>query len=415
MCKCHQVIYWVVLLMCLGGQVGQADPLRSAPVGAGDKILIFAPSHHTLARRVTVDINGRALLPFGGKLKITGMSRAKAEAKIRKQLEPFYRGLKAVKIRILKRQKYVWVRGWVKKPGRFLVPYKASIEALLRLAEGAKSGARLDRLWFHQPGQAPKLFNLHNYYQKAQQHKAPHIGRNTVVFVPLRKEQSPELGAQNKMLRPGTSRLAVFGAVKDPGVFPCFYKVNLMQGLAMAGGPVRMATFQEILITPPKGKTYWYDLGRHLRGQGKQPLPKIKPGSVIFVPFTPLGRSKRGPVRVIGEVGKPGVWRASVEKDLTGWLTRSGGPKGSADLSQVSVSYTGSNFTIHQTVDVDRAFKEGNHELLPPTPKGRLVIYVPKKETKPRAAQDFQTILQIAISVTSVATGVILIVTTFAN
>jgi protein involved in polysaccharide export with SLBB domain len=389
-----------------------ASVSQKGKLGPGDVVFLEVDAHKSLTKTFKLRPSGDIMVPFVGRVKVGGLTVQQARRVLTRRLGTYFRDLGKVRLRVVERKKFVWIKGWVKQPGRYLLRSDDGVEVLLRKSGGVRAGARLDALWVHSPGKAPVKFNLLKYYQQGARHQAVELVRGSVVFVPVSGRQSPEVGVRG--VRPGTSELAILGAVRNPGVYPCYWKVSLLHALAMTGGPLLKSKLQEVLITPPKGKTFWFDLKAYYKGTSKRPLPKLVPGTVVMVPFEVVGRSGRGPVRILGEVGRPGEWRGTHEKQLTGWLARVGGPTSNADMSSVSVVYKASNFTIHQEVDVKRALKEGRPNRLPPTGKGRLVIYVPKKESKPQSVQDFQNILQIAIAVTSVATSVVLLVTTLA-
>lgn len=404
-----KILIWT-LICWFPTQLQAASSDANIRLGGGDIIFLQADSHKALNRTFKLEKNGSLLIPYIGRINLQGHTVREAEQIIRKRLGSFFRNLQKLTIRVLKRRKSVWIKGWVKRPGRYTLDWKDGLEVLLRKAKGLRQGARIDHIQIRDPRlRKVQIFNLLRYYQTGRG-QLPTLGRDNTVFIPVSPEHTPEIGVHAKQVMPGHARIAVLGAVKNPGVFPVFKKINLLQAIAMASGPLAKSGWQEVLITPPRGRTYCFDLKRHLsQPSSGSLLPMLQPGSVVIVPFKPLGRSQKGPVRVLGEVGTPGVWRGSSEKNLTGWLARSKGPTSNADLTAVSVIYKGSNFTINQLVDVKNALRKGELKRLPPTPSGRIVIFVPKKETKSRAAQDTQTILQIAISVTTVVSSVVLL------
>ena len=408
-----KVVVTVGMSMMMASSALAANP---APLGAGDEIELDVPSHPTLSKRYRLDESGMIELPYIGKQLIVGLTPTQASQKLRSGLSGYFRSFKSFTLKIYKRRKYVWIRGWVKKPGRHLLGWEDNVEMLLRRAGGARDGARLDKIWVYGPKSKPRKVNLFSYYRKAGKTPLRFLKRDSVVFVPVGKGATPEAGSKAGVFAAGVSKIAVLGAVKKPGVFPCFGRVNVLQALAMAEGTVRASSLREILITSSSGRTKWYDLAAYWRKQkGSSRLPQVAAGSVVFVPFHPIGASRKGPVRILGEVAKPGVWRGVSEKGVMGWLARSGGPTSNADLRAVNIVRQGNNFTIHQTVDLKQALREGNTHRLPNMRSGQWLVYVPKKQSKPQQLQDIQTILQIAISVTSVTSSVVLLAVTLSN
>ncbi len=381
-------------------------------LGAGDKIHLNISSHKTLSKNHQLNTKGEITLPFAGPIKLDGLTPTQAAKRVTQRLSTHYRGLSGVKVVILTHQKFIWLRGWVKKPGRYLLKWQESIGELLSKGGGAQPGARLDKVWLHSPGLSPRTFNLLTFYQGGKFHSPPHLPRNTVVFVPLAKSRSADTGPRATYQLSKSSTLAIFGAVQRPGVYPCYWKINILQALALAGGPRTPSALQELFIVTPNKPTQWFDLRAYLRNRKKQTLPQITPGSVVYLPTQPIGISRRGPIRMLGRVTRPGIIRGTRMRDFPSLLAGSGGPTGDADLSKVRVLYHGSNFTISQEVNVKKAFAEGRLDRLPPTPSGPMIVYIPEKRTASVALQETLSVVQLVIAITSIiASSAVLVVT----
>lgn len=381
-------------------------------LGAGDLIRLYISSHSALNKQYQINLQGQITLPFVGQLTIQGMTKIDAAREIQRQLTSHYRGLAGVRVVVLLSQKFVWIRGWVKKPGLYTIKHYESLGELLGQAGGALPGAQLHEIWLHSPGRPPQAFDMIKFYRDGKRYRAPVLQRNTVVFVPLAPSNPGDPLDRATYLRTNTSTVAVLGAVVQPGVFPCFWDIDLMQAIAMARGLREPAGIQEILIIEPNKPARWFDLRDHLLRTRPNPPPKIKPGTIVYIPVEPLGLNGRGPIRVFGRVNKPGVIRGQKMRDLLGVITASGGTSGDADLQEVRVIHHGSNFTISQLVDLKKAMAEGRLDRIPPTPVGPLVVHIPSKRQGSVVLSETINIVQLVVSLTSVITTTVILIVT---
>lgn len=384
------------------------DPI----LGGGDLIRLYVASHPSLNKPYQINLQGEITLPFEGQVRIEGLNKRDAARLIQRQLTSHYRGLQGVRIVIISSQKFIWLRGWVKKPGLYTLKHHENIGELLGQGGGSLPGALLSEVWLHTPGQPPRVFNLLKHYRDGKKHHLPPLQRGTVVFVPLAPANSGDPQDRNLYLRTNTPTVAVLGAVVQPGVFPSFWDIDLMQALAMARGLRQPAGFQEILIIEPNKPARWFDLRDHLLQRKAAAMPKVKPGSIVFVPLEPLGVNGRGPIRVMGRVNKPGEIRGETMRDLFGVLAASGGTSGDADLHDVRVVYHGSNFTISQSVDLKRAMAEGRMDRIPPTPAGSMIVHIPSRRQTSAVLSETIGIIQLVVSVASVVTTTVALVLT---
>ncbi|TNE45104.1 MAG: hypothetical protein EP343_27945 [Deltaproteobacteria bacterium] len=379
-------------------------------IGAGDTIQLYVSSHKQLNKKYEINTQGQITLPFAGRVTLKGFTPSQAARYIQRQLTSHYRGLFGVKVVVESYRKFAWLRGWVRKPGRFKLGLDEGVGELLSKGGGPQPGAKLREIWIHSPGKAPLRFNLMKYYRSGKKAKAPALSRNSVVFVPLGRSSAGD--TKTTYLRNKGTTIAVFGAVGSPGVYPLFYKINVLQALALARGPRTPSALQEIMIVEPNKPARWFDLRSHLMNKKKSPLPTLGPGSVLFVPTKAMGLSGRGPVRVMGRVGKPGIVRGTSYQDLSSLLASRGGPAGDANLSNINVVYSGTNFTISQRVDLKRALETGRMDRIPPTPPGPMVVHVPSNPQSSAALADTINVVQLVVSITSVITSTIVLIVT---
>lgn len=396
--------------LCVFGGVVLADSVHPR-LGGGDVISIKARGHRVLTGVFVLDEKGRVRFPIAGQIQIRGLTIGQARRVLVTRLSVHYRRLQGLQIRLMQRKKYVWVRGWVKKPGRYHVLWSDGVEVALQQAGGFRKGATTKEVWYYQKGKAPQRINMLAYYLSRGQMKLPFLGRGGMLFVVVHPSQLSRLVGMSPSIQNKAPFVAVFGAVRRPGLYPCTESIHPLQVLAMAGGPLRQSGVQEALLFQ-KGKTRWFDLRKWLKQGRKARLPKMTPGSILYIPHQALGLSGRPSVQWLGAVRNPGIVHAPVSRTLTQMLARRGGTRADADLSSVVVTTKGSNFTIKQTVNVMRAIERGRLELLPPVHTRPTLVFVPPKPSANQALNDAQNITQIVVAASTIVTSVVLIIVT---
>lgn len=400
------------LLWAPQGQAWAQSSNTKRTLGAGDTIRLYVSSHKILNKKYQINTQGQITLPYAGRVTLQGFTKRQAARFIQRRLASHYRGLFGVKVVVVSYRKIVWMRGWVKKPGKILLPLDAGIGEAISKAGGSRPGAKLSEIWIHSPKKPPTPFNLAKYFRNGKKAKTSPLPRNSVVFVPLAKSSPGEGKSSATYLRSDASTIAILGAVNQPGVFPLFYKINVLQALALAKGPRNPAGLQELMIVEPKKPARWFDLRSYFRQKKQGALPTLRPGSVLFVPTKPIGVSGRGPIRVMGRVAKPGIVRGTPFRDFPTLLAARGGPAGDADTSNINVVYSGSNFTISQRVDLKRALEEGRLDRLPPTPPGPMVVHVPPKRASSAALADSISVISLVVTIASVISSTVVLVIT---
>ncbi|KFG89580.1 Polysaccharide export protein [Sphingobium herbicidovorans NBRC 16415] len=79
-------------------------------------------------------------------------------------------------------------------------------------------------------------------------------------------------------------RITVDGEVREPGLFPIDGRLGLLQAIAMAKGPTRLASLKQIVVVRQADgmrKAAMFDLSAIRRGEA--PDPEILPGDTIIV------------------------------------------------------------------------------------------------------------------------------------
>lgn len=79
-------------------------------------------------------------------------------------------------------------------------------------------------------------------------------------------------------------RITIDGEVREPGLFPIDGRIGLLQAVAIAKGPTRLASLKQVIVVRQadgERKAAMFDLSAIRKGQA--PDPEILPGDIVIV------------------------------------------------------------------------------------------------------------------------------------
>ncbi|NRA60327.1 MAG: SLBB domain-containing protein, partial [Psychrobium sp.] len=311
-------------------------------VQLGDIIHIALPGEPTLNKDFSVDINGAINLPEVGNITVVNYSETQLQSLLAKSLSPVFRDMVGFSVFIAQKRLIVHVMGYVKQPGKVILPANANIQMALQAAGGLRSGAQLDKLQLRSKT-STQIFNYKHYLDSGDTDILPKLNSLNTLFVP----SSPMIGNievdydPSKIAAGGdaTDRQAikVFGEVHQQGTFSFNADNNLIELLMKAGGVTRYAGVEQIRVIT-QGKPALFNLKRYLDSGDISLLPDIHPGTTIFVPRQEeeikIGNNV---VYVMGEVFKPGAFEGKKDMTFMDILANAGGPTRFAESRQIKI------------------------------------------------------------------------------
>ncbi|WP_158601965.1 polysaccharide biosynthesis/export family protein [Pararobbsia silviterrae] len=201
----------------------QADSTGSiANVGPGDTLAIAIMGPGGTNANVTVDADGKIVVPFIGSIQAAGKTPAAIGEDIAASLRAKdYLANAQVGVEVLAvRSRVVSILGQVARPGRYALVSHLSLLELLALAGGATGGA----------GDTAVLIR---HGDDQQQRIALYLDNSQS---PSRAIQDTELQANDIVFVPEVQKFYVYGEVNKPGAYPIEDRLNVMRAIAVAGG-----------------------------------------------------------------------------------------------------------------------------------------------------------------------------------
>jgi len=347
----------------------------------GDEITIILPGEESLSEPFKVNRDGIIMLPELGEVSVQGFSESELENSLRKLLGAVFRDLNQLRVYVNKRQMLITVSGYVVDPGEVVLPANATIQMAIHAAGGLRSGAQLDKIQLHHNDQI-EIFNYKQYLDTGDASQLPEMSSMDTLFIPA----SPLMGNIEVDFDPakiadagdaGEDRKAVkvFGEVNSPGSFSYRETLNLIDMLMRAGGVTRYAGVEQIRVIS-NGQPVLFNMKKYLDTGSDNLLPKIFPGSTIYVPMHEEEiKSGANIVYVMGEVFKPGAYQGKTGATFMDILANAGGPTRFAESRQIRILKSDGSV---QRFDLAK-FTEGKGTDSLPVIKGGDAIFVPEK------------------------------------
>lgn len=168
---------------------------------------------------------------------------------------------------------------------------------------------------------------------------------------------NPNVSVSLKELR--TMALTIIGEAFQPGSYQVPAVATLFNALYMAGGPSDLGSLRKIELRRTDGSRRVFDMYQFLVfGDSKQDVP-LQPGDTIFIPVA-------GPrIRVIGEVGRPGIYEMLPNEKLKDAMKFAGDAKPTGVTQRVG----------HTTVDPGKSLIQRDVNLEGTTPDSNPPVY----------------------------------------
>ena len=350
-------------------------------IRSGDVLHIEIPGEPDFENSFQVKRDGSLHLPEVGKTLVVGKTLIQVNTELAIILGQQYRAINNFNVYLVERRLPIKVLGFVEIPGVVDLPEDGNIQMALQKSGGALAGAQLDKIQLNRQGKII-TFDYKKYLDTGDFSILPKIEPLDIIFVPA----SPLIGNVQMDFDAATlsasgdgseaeTAIKVFGEVIKPGVF-AYKKGNTVVDMLMrAGGVTRYAGVEHIRVIN-KGVPQLFDLKSYLDTGNTSQMPKITPGSTLFIPIQEEGvRSGLRTIYVMGEVFNPGSYEASVDTEFFDILANAGGPTRWAESRKIRI--------IRGSGKVDafdlQAYTEGLTEVTVPKVYPGDAIFVPEK------------------------------------
>ena len=360
-------------------------PLQASNEGrrvqVGDLVRVSLPGEDTLSNPISVDRQGRIVLPEVGIIAVAGLTETEMEKIVRERLRGMFRDLSLLQVYIHKKQLLISVLGYVNQPGEFTLPANGSVQMALHAAGGLRTGAQLNRMQLVRATNT-QVFNYKHYLDSGDSTALPVLQSLDTLFIPaspmtgnVEVDFDPSKIADAGDAAEDRKAVKVFGEVNSPGSFSYRESMNMVDLIMRAGGVTRYAGVEQIRMIS-RGEPVLFNLKQYLDTGDEKLLPSIVAGATVFVPRQEEEIKTGGNmVYVMGEVAKPGAYEGKEDATFMDILANAGGPTRFAESRQIRIIKA--NGTI---VPFDLgAYTEGTAPVRPPGISAGDAIFVPEK------------------------------------
>ncbi|PMF96408.1 sugar ABC transporter substrate-binding protein [Vibrio breoganii] len=351
------------------------------PVQIGDLVQVNLPGEASLNKGFQVDKSGRISLPEVGPTYVAGYEEDQLQKVVKDALSKVFRDLSNASIYVAERQILLSIQGYVRSPGEYTLPESSTVQMALYAAGGIRPGAQLNKLHIKR-GSETKEFNYKKFLDSGDDSTLPKLKSLDTIFVPASPmvgniEQEFDAAKLANSGDSGDSRKAikVFGEVNAPGSFSFKTDTDLVDIIMRSGGVTRYASVEQIRVISDNSPTT-FNLKRYLDSGDDSMLPKLNPGSIVFVPkMEEEIKSGANMVYVMGEVAAPGAFESKPGATFMDILANAGGPTRFAESRQIRlIKANGRVIRFDLT-----AFTEGIGGVRPPAIESGDAIFVPEK------------------------------------
>ncbi|MEZ9896367.1 SLBB domain-containing protein [Vibrio breoganii] len=351
------------------------------PVQIGDLVQVNLPGEASLNKGFQVDKSGRISLPEVGPTYVAGYEEDQLQKVVKDALSKVFRDLSNASIYVAERQILLSIQGYVRSPGEYTLPESSTVQMALYAAGGIRPGAQLNKLHIKR-GSETKEFNYKKFLDSGDDSTLPKLKSLDTIFVPASPmvgniEQEFDAAKLANSGDSGDSRKAikVFGEVNAPGSFSFKTDTDLVDIIMRSGGVTRYASVEQIRVISDNSPTT-FNLKRYLDSGDDSMLPKLNPGSIVFVPkMEEEIKSGANMVYVMGEVAAPGAFESKPGATFMDILANAGGPTRFAESRQIRLIKANGRVIRFDL----SAFTEGIGGVRPPAIENGDAIFVPEK------------------------------------
>ena len=303
--------------------------------------------------KIEVDKSGYIYIPDYGHIYVKNLLTKEVSKIISSRLPKYLARSAKVHVNIIEKRHYAQIGGHVARPGWYNIPESENIQGALSAAGGAVDGAIMSRVTVTRRwgGRTRKVrVNLHQFTVTGDVRLLTPVQENDSIFVPIssafgdvKRTLSQWEPPPSRLEEDTGSKVRIFGAVVNAGVYETKEDMNILDLLILAGGNRDDADLAKTILIR-ENKTETYDLNNLIlqSTQGAAKIPKVQNGDSVYVAFVKKAAyEKQEPkkmIRIFGAVKKPGIYEVAPEMNIIDVFSLADGQTYDADLKKVNLA-----------------------------------------------------------------------------
>jgi len=279
-------------------------------VGPGDTLILNIWGSVQESMPVTVDADGKILLPKAGPVYVWGLTFSETETLIQKTLEQHYANFNiSISMGRLRRIR-IFVFGEASVPGTYYLSPQATVLHALYAAYGPTKLGSLRQVKLLRADKTEEVVDLYRILIQGDNSRDLPLKTNDTILIP-----------------PVGDVIGVAGNVKRPAIYETMGPVTLMEALQMGGGISASGYLQRIQVERIKNherkviQDFEFALREDLEKRGS--AIQLQNGDLVTVfPITP---QRHNFISVLGNIARPGDYELKEKMRLRDLIEKAGG------------------------------------------------------------------------------------------
>ncbi len=272
---------------------------------------------------VTVDRDGKILLPKVGPVYVWGLTFGEAEELLKKSLTEHYSNVNLSITMGRLRTIRIFVLGEVKRPGAYLLnPQSTAFHALYAAGGPTKLGT-LRGIKLLREGHEESTFDLYKLLLKGEKEGDIPLEANDTILVP-----------------PIGEVIGIAGSVKRPAIYEVTSSIHLDELVEMAGGPTAIGYLQRIQIERVQDRERKVVLDLEFKGSRELARlgdeVRLWDGDLVLI--SPISPGRHQYISLAGNVVRPGDYELKGQMRILDLIEKGGGLRKGTYFDRADVS-----------------------------------------------------------------------------
>ncbi len=228
---------------------------ESYRIGPDDVLQVSFWQDNSLDAAVKVSQDGKISLNVIGEIEAAGLTTAELERQIVKQISRYNKAISQAVVRVTQYgfQK-VFVSGQVRNPGKYAFEQIPDLWTLINEAGGVEETGDLSRVTIIRGGERAgdvEIVNVSNMMSSGQRAQLPKVYADDTIEIPRTVGGVPSRTITDRAET--KSIFYVIGEVNTPGVLTFERNLDLLDAVALAGGPTESADLKRATVVTKDG------------------------------------------------------------------------------------------------------------------------------------------------------------------
>jgi polysaccharide export outer membrane protein len=275
------------------GEISPPDDIAASGdyiLGPGDNIVVYLWGRVEKEYDLTVDREGKIIIPKVGELLVWGKTLDEFKEYTRKKMSEVYSefelNVSLGKIRSIR----IYITGEVNKPGAYTVSSLTSLFNALYLAGGPNENGSMRSIRLMRDGRCVTEVDLYKFLLEGDNSLDMRLRSGDAIFVPV-----------------AGARVAVRGEIRRPAIYELKGDETAQDLLSLSGRPTAEAHLDRVMLERISGRNEWSVLDLNLNpAAARVDSTVLKDGDRLTV--YSIFEAKKNMVAVFGQVKHPGYY-----------------------------------------------------------------------------------------------------------